>query len=85
MAYLAIHTHQIWPTLISDLTEQLSSDIDKCFCLIRILKYMANDCDNDSIVVEESVKHSFFDYLDSNALENVFKAIFETWVTQIKA
>jgi hypothetical protein len=36
---------------------------------MRILKFMATDCDNDSIVIEESLKQSFFNFLDGNARE----------------
>lgn len=28
LAYLTIHTHQIWPTLVSDLTTQFSGDLE---------------------------------------------------------
>jgi hypothetical protein len=28
--------------------------------LLSILKYMADDCDNESIVVEDSIRTSFF-------------------------
>ena len=83
LAYLSIHTHQIWPTLITDITAAFSNDLEQAFCLLRILKYMAEDCDNEQIVVEESVKESFYGYLDSHAREQVFKNIFNQWALNI--
>ena len=83
MAYLSIHVHQIWPNLISDITTAFSNDLDQAFCLLRVLKYMAEDCDNEQIVVEESVKESFYGYLDSHARVQVFKSIFNHWAQNI--
>ena len=83
LAYLTIHTHQIWPSLINDITQAFSNDLEQAFCLLRVFKYMAEDCDNEQIVVEESVKESFYSYLDSNARELVFKNIFNQWALNI--
>ena len=44
---------------------------------------MAEDCDNEQIVVEESVKESYYEYLDSHAREQVFKNIFNHWAQNI--
>jgi len=83
LAYLTIHTHQIWPNLISDITSAFSNDLEQAFCLLRVFKYMAEDCDNEQIVVEESVKESYYEYLDSHAREQVFKNIFNHWAQNI--
>ena len=56
LAYLTIHTHVIWPSLISDITSALSNDLEQAFCLLRVIKYMAEDCDNDNIVADDSIK-----------------------------
>ena len=34
LAYLTIHTHQVWPTMIEDITTAFSGDIDQAFCLL---------------------------------------------------
>ena len=60
LAYLTIHTHLYWENLIEDLTSALSASLESGLCLLQILKYMANDCDNDRIVVEDSTRDSFF-------------------------
>ena len=44
---------------------------------------MAEDCDNEQIVVEESVKESYYAYLDAHARELVFKNIFNQWALNI--
>lgn len=58
-------------------------DIDRALVLLSILKYMADDCDNESIVVEDSVRSNFFNYLDSQAQNSVFKAIFNFWAENL--
>ena len=78
-AYFSIHIHAKWPSLISDVSGMFQTDIDRAFVLLSILKYMADDCDHESIVVEDSVRTSFFNYLDSQAGETVFSRIFEPW------
>ena len=83
LAYLTIHTHQIWPTLVSDLTTQFSGDLEQALCLMRILKYMADDCDNEQIVVEESLKQSYYHFLDSHARLHIFKNIFSKWAENL--
>ena len=40
---------------------------------------MANDCDNESIVIEDSIRKGFFDYLDNSAKVLVFKNILDAW------
>ena len=83
LAYLTIHTHLVWPNLISDITQAFSGDIEQAFCLLRILKYMAEDCDNEQIVVEESMQESFYKFLDAHAREHIFKNIFNQWALNI--
>ena len=59
------------------------SDIDRALVLLSILKYMADDCDHESIVVEDSIRSSFFNYLDSQAQTTVFKNIFDQWAKNL--
>lgn len=85
LAYLTIHTHQIWPTLVDDITQAFSADIDQAFCLLQVLKYMANDCDNESIVIEDSLRQTYYGRLDEAAREKIFKGIFEQWAQNLPA
>lgn len=67
MAYLVIHTHPTWQTIIQDLCQFLSSNEDQGMCLLEILKYMAHDCDNDNIVIEDSIRRDFYRFMDNAA------------------
>ena len=44
---------------------------------------MANDCDNDTIIIENSVREAFFTYIDSSARSLVFKQIFDGWSAKL--
>ena len=45
--------------------------------MLQVLKYMANDCDNDSIVIEDSIRRAFYQTMDSLSRELVFKGILD--------
>jgi hypothetical protein len=68
--------------LIDGLILQFSDSVDHAICLLLILKYMANECDNDSIVIEESIRSSFFNFLDQISPQ-VFEQIFNLWAMKI--
>jgi hypothetical protein len=44
---------------------------------------MANDCDNESIVIEDSIRKAYYKYLDSVSQDKVFKQILDTWSMKI--
>jgi hypothetical protein len=44
---------------------------------------MANDCDNESIIIEETTRQEFFNYLDKSARVFVFKNILDTWAAKL--
>ena len=83
LAYLTIHQHQSWLTIIEDITARLSGSLDQALVLLQVLKYMANDCDNESIVVEDSIRTQYYQFLDSVSQEKVFKAILDHWSSRI--
>jgi hypothetical protein len=62
-----MHIHQGWLDFVDHLPAELQESVDHVTCLLMILKYMASDCDNDSIVIEESIRHNFFNFLDTIA------------------
>jgi hypothetical protein len=82
-AYFSIHIHAKWPTLIEDVAQIFQADIDRAFVLLSTLKYMADDCDNESIVIEDSIRDSYFGFLDSRARVSVFQSIFDHWAKNI--
>ena len=64
IAILIMHINEAWPDMVESLVNELSETVDHCICLLLILKYMATDCDNDSIVIEDSLRENFFRFLD---------------------
>ena len=64
--------------MIDNLISELSSSIEQATCLLMILKYMASDCDNESIVIEDSLRSTYFRFIDQIAPQ-VFEQIFNLW------
>ena len=73
IAYFSMHAYPYWETMIEDLTNILSGGDDQAICLLSTLTYMANECDNDSIIIEDSIRHHYYSYLDAHARIHVFK------------
>jgi len=44
---------------------------------------MANDCDNESIVIEDSIRSEYYKFLDNSSRQKVFKAILNHWASRI--
>jgi len=44
-----------------------SLSIEHGMCLLVILKYMADDCDNDKLVIEDSIRRNYFDFIDASS------------------
>lgn len=44
---------------------------------------MANDCDNESIVIEDSIRRNFYKFMDSVSRHLVFQQILEQWSQKI--
>jgi len=64
VAYVTMHTHRLWHSCVEDLVKALSNTPEEAICLITIFKYMASECEDEGVVIEESLRESFFDYLD---------------------
>ena len=56
MAILIIHINESWPTFVQDISTELSGSVEHATCLLLILKYMATESDNNSIVIEDSIR-----------------------------
>ena len=78
LAICIMHMRDSWQDFVEFLTQEFSDSVDHATCLLMILKYMASDCDNDSIVIEESLRREFFSFLDEIAPQ-VFETIFNAW------
>ncbi|CDW74356.1 arm repeat-containing protein [Stylonychia lemnae] len=82
IAILIMHINENWPDMIEQLIQDLSNTVEQATCLLMILKYMASDCDNDSIVIEDSLRSNYFKYLDEIS-GRVFEQIFNLWAQKI--
>ncbi len=51
--------------------------------MLCVLKYMANDCDNETIVIEDSIRRLFYKAMDGIAREKVFKGVLDQWSFKI--
>lgn len=81
-AYLFIHIHHKVDKMIEKLIFEFSPNIDLNIALLLILKYLASDCDNESIVVDDSIRKSFFKYLDMVS-PIIFDQVFNLWSSKI--
>ncbi len=82
LAILIMHINENWHDFVEHLSSELSDSVDHATCLLLILKYMASECDNDYIVLEDSIKHNYFMFIDQIAPQ-VFELIFNQWATKI--
>ena len=82
LAILIMHLSDNWPEMLENLIAEFSNTVDQATSLLMILTYMAQDCDNDSIVIEGSLRSHFFSFLDSIAPQ-VFELIFNQWAQRI--
>lgn len=84
MSYVIFHSHQSEPAL--DLVKMLSSglqdSVDEVIQLLTILRYLASEVDDESIVIEQSLRESFFDYIDSLS-NTVFCEILNYWANRL--
>lgn len=62
-----MHINENWQDFVEQISAEFSDSVDHATCLLLVLKYMAADCDNDSIVVEDSIRHNFFAFIDNIA------------------
>lgn len=71
--------------ILEELTARLSSTDECSLVLLICLKYMANDCDYQSIVIEDSVRSQFFKLLDAFAEIMIFSGILEPMSAKLEA
>lgn len=48
--------------------------------MLTVIGFMASECEDEGIVIEETLRESFFTYLDTIAVF-IFKDIFDFWST----
>ena len=78
LAILIMHLNENWEDMVDNLISEFSGSVELATCLLMILKYMASDCDNESIVIEDSLRSTYFRFIDLIAPQ-VFEQIFNLW------
>lgn len=82
LCYIMMHTHTVWTNMIEELCQTLNSSVPEAQCLFSIIGFMASECEDEGIVIEETLRESFFEYLDRIAAF-VFKEVHTFWSDQI--
>lgn len=86
VAYLVMHAHTLIPQaktkLLDDMLSQLSGSKNEFLSLVLILKNLASECEDEEVVIEETVRESFYDYLDAICI-SVFSNFFEDWAGKL--
>ena len=77
-SYVILHVHQNWPTLIQDLIQTLGNTPAEVLALLKIIGFMASEADDDNVVVEESLREAFFDFID-DVSPIIFNQILNNW------
>lgn len=84
LAICSMHMKEGWSDFVDTLIHEFSDSVDHAICLLMIIKYMASDCDNDSIVIEDSMRREFFQFLDDISPQ-VFEQVFNAWAANLLA
>ena len=86
LTYIILHTHNLDTnnSLVRDLIQQFSANPDDAICLLYLLRYMASECEDEGIVIEESLRESYFEYIDQ-ICDIVFKEVYDEWAGKILA
>jgi hypothetical protein len=82
VAILVMHLNTHWGDFVENMASELSENVDHVTALLLIIKYMADICDNDSIVIEDSIRQSFFNFMD-NISQQIFEGIFNYWAGKL--
>jgi len=82
MAILVMHLNKHWGDFVENMASELSENVDHVTALLLIIKYMADICDNDSIVIEDSIRQSFFTFMD-NISQQIFEGVFNYWAGKL--
>ena len=82
--FILFHSHQGFPSseLLNQLQNSMSATPEQAFCLLKILEYFASECEDDNVVIEESLRESLFDYIDKLS-DPVFTLIYNQWAQKL--
>lgn len=60
----------------------LQDSADEVIQLLSIVRYLASEVDDESIVIEQSIRESFFDYIDAIA-NTIFTDVLDHWAKRL--
>lgn len=60
----------------------LNGSVVEAQTLLKITHFMASECEDESIVIEETLREQFFDFLDFNSAA-IFERIHTYWATML--
>ena len=86
LTYVVYHSHEYdysepcngADPLLTMITQNLSDTLDEVVWLLQTLSYWAHEVDNETVVLEESVRDSFTAYLQRIA-PTVFSDVLNYW------
>lgn len=66
LTYMIYHLHSLTPAegFIAEMQSQLGGDLRQVQCYLYVVEYLASECEDDEIVVEETVRNSYYTYMD---------------------
>lgn len=67
LCYIMMHTHSVWANMVQELYQILNSSVPEAKCLLAIIAFMASESEDESVVIEETVRESFYHYIDNTA------------------
>jgi len=79
--YILFHTFQTQNNLVNQIAQNLSGSETRAFCLLQILEYFASECEDENIVIEESLRELLFDFMDQ-IVDQVFSEILSPFCQQ---
>jgi hypothetical protein len=84
MSYVIFHSHKLEPPLelIRMLSSGLQDSVDEVIQLLNIVRYLASEVDDEAIVIEQSIRESFFDYLDTIS-NTIFNDVLDYWANRL--
>lgn len=82
LTYIIMHTHHLWANMIEELIVVLNGSAVEAQTLLRITHFIASECEDESIVIEETLREHFFDFLDS-ITPTIFERVHTYWAGQL--
>jgi hypothetical protein len=50
--------------MVEELITILNGSVEEAQCLLTIMRFMASECEDEGIVIEETIRESFYEFID---------------------